>query len=64
MASRAQEYHPDSGYGVVPDPYHHGYWQVRWWDGQTGESRYCIADIRERKVAEWLRDSIATEYRK
>lgn len=58
---RAADYHPESGFGVVPDPLQPGRWQVRWWDGQTGESRYCIAMIDGRKTAEWMRDDLAKD---
>lgn len=53
-----KEHHPSGGYGVVPDDYWENFWQVRYWDGQTGESSYCVSAIQGRKNAERIRDQL------
>lgn len=58
------ELHPDSGFGVVPYEHNDKHWEIRLWDGQTGESHYVVADIRSRADAESICRSLNRERRK
>jgi hypothetical protein len=55
--------HPASGYGVVPDDLKEGQWQVRLWDGQTGESEYVVSQISSLKHAEEIRNTLHRDAR-